>query len=455
MKVDFNSFLTEEYLKDVFRRRISPKNGGGRDNLTPDTYWKHYESDTSLIIQKITRGIYKFTPYNEQLILKGRNKLPRVISVPTIRDKWVLSALNEYLQHIFEESVNHHIPNYYIKRVKDYIALHKEEHLNYLKTDFQDFFNTIDHQILIGKLKERITDDRIIKLIKDAIQTPTISKSEKYGYINVRGVPQGLPISNILVEIYLNKFDSDFERLGAGLYLRYVDDILFIQPHFDNLKKIVVDYIKEEKLNLKLSEEKTFVGKIDEKNALDFIGYLIYQDRITIRSKNINNHLLQVASICTKFKTQYKLAFMRPKFLKDDNEFVEFYIEELNRKISGIKYKSRLYGWLPYFRQVTDISLFYRLDNILRNKFLGNMNDVNLTGLHTYVDSYFSIIGNQGRGLIVDMDNINDVDNKKFFLYRKGWLDDKEYTNEQIDRIYDRYCKTQIRKEEKNIGYVN
>ena len=87
--------------------------------LPPDTFWKRYERELEVISKRCLEETYKFSPYLEKLILKGKDKLPRMLSVPSMRDRMVLGALNKYLQDTFPEAVNHEVPNQYNKEVSD------------------------------------------------------------------------------------------------------------------------------------------------------------------------------------------------------------------------------------------------------------------------------------------------------------------------------------------------
>lgn len=62
------------------------------DNITPKVFEAHLTDNIQIISKKVLAGAYSFTRYREILISKGRGKEPRVISIPTIRDKLALAA---------------------------------------------------------------------------------------------------------------------------------------------------------------------------------------------------------------------------------------------------------------------------------------------------------------------------------------------------------------------------
>lgn len=450
-ELPLNDFFNTVHLKEYFKERLLHKDGGGRDRFSPSLYWRKFQHEFPYIAEKCLSGTYRFSAYNERLILKGKNEYPRVISIPTVRDRLVLGVLNEYLQHVFPECINHHVPNHYIFKINQYIEEHKSEEIKFLKTDFHAFYDNINQRVLIEKLEQKIKDPAVINLIKGAIQTPTINNIDQK-VPNLSGIPQGLVISNILAAIYMKEFDDDYQRMGAGLYLRYVDDILFLQPH-DNLEQIMKEYIADTRMQLKFNETKTKKGIIGL-NELDYIGYLLNNGCITMRKKNVNRFIDRLAKECTRFTNEYRNKELRPLFIAKDNEFIDFFIANMNMTISGFKTEFRLYGWLPYYRQINDISLMYRLDKILRKNLLKDAPPEILTGLHSFVDSYYAIKEKNGGRLLFDFDQIDTIAKKKSYLYKKGRLDkNREYTDEQVNIIFNQYLRFLKKKTEQNIGY--
>ena len=112
-------YFNSTFFTDYFKSKLRSKKGGALDGLTPDIFWKRYERELEVISKRCIEGTYKFSLYFEKLILKGKDKFPRILSVPSMRDRMVLGALNKYLQDTFPEAVNHEVPNQYNKEVSD------------------------------------------------------------------------------------------------------------------------------------------------------------------------------------------------------------------------------------------------------------------------------------------------------------------------------------------------
>lgn len=449
----FDMIFNSGHAEDYFEKKLINRNGGGRDNMTPQAYWQRFKGSTLNIILKCRNQEYKFSPYKEQLILKGRWKNPRCISIPTVRDRLVLGLLNEYLQIIFPECVNRSTPNQYIREIKEYIEANPGEN-RFFKSDFSQFYDNINQSLLIEKLRERIHDERPIKLIIDAIQNPTMGfKKEKKEYSLV-GVPQGLAISNILSSIYMMDFDNKMKTLGAGLYLRYVDDILLLRPHFKDIESIIIDYLIGYNMCISLSKEKTVQGFVGD-DSLDYIGYIFKRDCITVRENNVDLYIRRLAHAVTQLKRQQQNPAMRPRFIRDDNQLIEFHTEEINELVSGMKYESAMFGWLPYFQESTDLALFHRLDKIL-GRLLSKVANFDMSKLHSFVDSYHDIRERSGVHYVRNYDSLSSIAEKESFLMKKGWITaTQHYSDDEINQMYGNYCSNRKKAIERNIGYFD
>ena len=119
--MDINDYFELEYLKDLYTRKIKKSKSKGIDKISIETFDKKLEENLNIIIRKVLNKTYIFSPYLEILKLKGRDKSPRLISIPTIRDKIVLLAIKEILHDAFDTDVNRKLPNNYIKDIKKYL----------------------------------------------------------------------------------------------------------------------------------------------------------------------------------------------------------------------------------------------------------------------------------------------------------------------------------------------
>lgn len=455
-----SDFFNESYMKNFFNHKIRGKNGGGRDHLSPQTFWDKYSNTIDKIAEKCLNGTYRFSYYNEKLISKGRGKYPRVLSIPSIRDRLVLGVLNEYLSTVYNDCINHDVPNKLITKVIDMMNT-IEGDATFLRTDFHDFYGTIYIKMLMNMISSRISDESIKTLIYRAITTPTISErnvdkkriqvpKSKYG------IPQGLSISNILAAIYMKAFDEQFGRPNTELYIRYVDDILFLNPKQDNLKTRMVKEIRNRNLRLRLAPKKCKMGVVG-RDSLDFIGYVVKDKKhVFIRKRNVTKFLSRIAAKATRCKEGFEKEYARPLFIKEKSAFIEYYVEDFNQLISGFKYGGHLYGWLPYFQAITDISSLYGVDRIIKNRILKHIPTEISSRVNSLVDTYHAIRKQGGGTILTDYDALQTISEKKMLLMRMGRIDTNQtYTDEQIERNFINYMDFIKHRSVQNIGVVS
>lgn len=207
--LSFDEFFSECYLRQYFKDKLRGRNGGGRDRQTPDAFAKRHDDEFKEAARRCREGRYKFSVYNERIVNKGRKQFPRIISVPSVRDRLILGVLNRYLQQQLPGLVNRKSANELIRSVQNIDVKTSNKRICYIKADFRSFYDSIDRKILVKKVANKNIDSRALKLISEAIEIPTSSaESKEIPETEEYGIPQGLAISNILSDIYLEEFDA-------------------------------------------------------------------------------------------------------------------------------------------------------------------------------------------------------------------------------------------------------
>src|ERR1035441_372192 len=115
----FNKKLNKKYVLNLFNENILDGSSRGIDGLTAEKFNENIEENLKTILKKCKKGNYKFSRYLELLKSKGRESKPRLISLPTVRDKIVLLVLKEFLHEIYKDCVNHKLPNHYIRELRE------------------------------------------------------------------------------------------------------------------------------------------------------------------------------------------------------------------------------------------------------------------------------------------------------------------------------------------------
>lgn len=327
----------------------------GIDGTSKEKFDEILDSELSLIQRKIENNIYDFSFYKQKLIVKSMNKT-REISIPTLRDKLVIKYLDFYIRDKFEE-VTKNISNaqQIIKKVKD----SKNKYDSFIKVDIQNFFSSINHEILVNKLKSNIDDETILNLITKVITQSTVDVNtpfkQRIKYNNKEGLPQGLSISGLLSEIYLFDLVQKYSIKDNLEFFRYVDDVLIfckksdieeitksLKSDFEDLKLTIHDFA--------INSNKSSFGNINE--PFEFLGYKFEDKLISVRETSIQKMYANISKLFTLYKN--KKYFSKEEF-----------ITRLNLKITGCVIDGKKYGWISFFSLINDYTLLFMLDKFV------------------------------------------------------------------------------------------
>lgn len=401
---EFNKKYSNKGLNEVFESYIHSDTAIGIDNVRYIAFRKNLEAEISLINEKVTSGNYKFTRYKEKLILKGRYSIPRIISIPTIRDKVVLKALQLTLQKTYNDE-SQRLPQTCI----DIIIPQLTEYDTFIKIDIANFFGNLNHKILMDKLKTKIKKHEILKLVNNAIITETTDHLFNVNSQITRGVPQGLSISNILAHIYMRDLDTKYEGRSDVFYIRYVDDILVFCKEKDSgnlIKEIIYDI--EGQHALPINKEKTHSGSLCD--GFDFLGYNFKDEEnkieINVKKSNQTKFEQSIVNMFTNFKRNNKMSPEQFVYLLNIK-----ITGTISKKISGNSNKDYTYGWIFYFSKINNTKYLYHLDWLIK-KMLQNTKKcqrINPNNIKTFVRTYYEVKYNFNESMYIHRpDDLNE-----------------------------------------------
>lgn len=147
-----------------------------------------------------------------------------------------------------------------------------------LKCDIKKFFASINHQILLSILKDKINDEQLLGLLREIVG------SFSSGQAGV-GLPLGNLTSQLLVNVYMNEFDQFVKhQLRLKYYLRYADDFVVLhqdKQFLQNLIPVFEEFLRE-KLKLTLHPDKVFIKTLA--SGVDFLGWVHFPDHRVLRT---------------------------------------------------------------------------------------------------------------------------------------------------------------------------
>lgn len=412
----------------------------GIDRINRKTFERDLNTHLETIVRKVANGTYNFSKYREKLISKGRDRKPRVISIPTIRDKIVLRALCNILVNILQSETQPKLPQTIIHEIKSGIDSGNFDY--FFKLDIKNFYPSINHNLLLKKIRKKIRKAELITLIEGAISQATHDSNQDSTEIPTQGVPQGLSISNILASLYLNSLDKKQLSLRSYSYFRYVDDILVLCSSKDSkfLENKLINDLKLLELNTHCDSpdncEKQDSGPISK--SVTYLGYTFNDNQISVKKKSIDN-----------IKKSIMKLFAENKFSKSTLKIFEW---KLNLRITGCMFENKKYGWPFYFSQLTDIKILFELDFLIKK--LTERYKINPSKIKfkKFVRSYSEITKNLKSTTYIPNYSKLDIIQKKSILIDVFKMNTSELNDEKkIDIQFKKLIKNSIKELEKDV----
>jgi len=330
-------------LKRVRKNKGSP----GIDGMTVDELPSFLREHWPRLREQLLAGAYQPKAVKQQLIPKASGGM-RKLGIPTALDRFIQQALLQVLQPMLDPGFSKHSHGFRPgHRAHDAIV----EAQGYIQggrkwvvdVDLEQFFDRVNHDVLMGRLARRIGDRRVLGLIRRYLGAGIMANgvaTERY-----EGTPQGGPLSPLLANVLLDEVDKELERRGHS-FCRYADDCnVYVRSR--RAGERVMGLLRQlyAGLHLRVNESKSAVGLAWNRKIL---GYSFWVAPGSTVKRRVASKALATMKECVRLITR-----------RSGGRSIEQVCERLGEYLRG---------WKEYFRLADTPGIFADLDEWIRHR---------------------------------------------------------------------------------------
>jgi group II intron reverse transcriptase/maturase len=264
--------LTRQNLQLAFKRVRANKGAAGVDGLDIDQTREHLVVAWPDIRARLLAGTYRPSPVRRVMIPKPDGG-QRELGIPTVTDRLIQQALLQVLQPLLDPQFSQHSHGFRPGRSAKDAVLAAQAYVQsgrrvVVDVDLEKFFDRVNHDILISRLKKSIPDAGVIRLIRAYLNSGIMNE----GVVQQRGqgTPQGGPLSPLLANVLLDEVDKELERRGH-CFARYADDCnVYVRSLAAGQRVMALLKSLYGKLHLSINESKSAVQSVFGRKFLGF-----------------------------------------------------------------------------------------------------------------------------------------------------------------------------------------
>ncbi len=256
----------------AFHRVRRNKGSPGIDGMTVGELGPYLREHWPALREALLAGTYQPSAVRQRLIPKSGGGM-RSLGIPTVLDRFVQQLLLQVLQPIFDPTFSEHSHGFRpgrrahdaVRKAQRYI---QDGRRWVVDVDLEKFFDRVNHDVLLGKLHNRIADQRVLRTIRRYLEAGIMANGVMVE--RQEGTPQGGPLSPLLANVLLDEVDKELERRGHA-FVRYADDCnVYVRSERAGQRVLAALRRQYAKLKLRINDEKSAVARVWSRK---FLGY--------------------------------------------------------------------------------------------------------------------------------------------------------------------------------------
>lgn len=330
-------------IQRVRQNRGSP----GVDGMTVDEMPTYVAKAWGCIRAQLLAGTYQPQPVRKHTIPKKDGGV-RELGIPGVLDRLIQQAILQVLQPRFDPTFSEHSFGFRPGRSAHQAVRQAQQYIQegrrwVVDVDLEQFFDRVNHDVLMGRVAKRIADKRLLGLIRRYLTAGMMTG----GVVAARseGTPQGGPLSPLLANVLLDEVDQELERRGHA-FVRYADDgNVYVRSRRagERVKRTLVRLYAG--LHLRINEAKSAVAHPHERQ---FLGYSVWYARGGVVKRKVGQKALGAMKERVRRITR-----------RNGGRSMATVTKELG---------TYLRGWKEYFRLAETPRISLRLDEWIRHR---------------------------------------------------------------------------------------
>lgn len=335
--------LSRENVSTAWKRVKANKGQPGIDRVTIEVFPELNRPRWVEIRHSLLEGSFEPQPVRRVEIPKATGGT-RPLGIPNVLDRLIQQAIAQQLSPLFEPGFSAYSYGFRPKRSAHQAVYQLREYIQAgyrtaVDVDLRQFFDTVNHDVLMHLVAKRVKDKRVLALIGKYLRAGVVKEGrlEK----TRKGVPQGGPLSPLLANILLDELDKELEKRGHK-FVRYADDFVIVVKSKRAGERVLasIQSYLEKSLKLQVNEAKS---RVTHTGKCEYLGFVFRGSKI-----------LWSDAAFSEFKRRLKKLTGRSWFVS-----MEYRYKRLGEYVRG---------WMNYY----GISEFYKplenFDNWLRRR---------------------------------------------------------------------------------------